>query len=295
MTFPVTPSRRRRVLSDQSTNAYIQPRGQDNSNNQNHNKLTNKESADQKPWSFSRLQNNEVVACESEGTRPKVGQKRSIDLVDGIEEYGHMVVKQGMPSIMMEHEDVVTCTIDDEEDGKVESECESEGEGEMECALKMDYFGETKSESECKMKVIPKKEEDVETKSECKSERKCAIKKEEDDESESESKTKGTLTKIEIGETTSKCESETKAAPKKEDDSESKATMDVLSASFHASQEGPPPLEEQFDIQEEASQQTLESLVSNKLGALFEAYAEIADVRLECDAAAGEHVSATDS
>ena len=37
----------------------------------------------------------------------------------------------------------------------------------------------------------------------------------------------------------------------------------MLSASFHASQEGPLPLEEQFDIQDETSQKTLENLVSN--------------------------------
>ncbi len=42
---------------------------------------------------------------------------------------------------------------------------------------------------------------------------------------------------------------------------ESKTTTTTLMTSFHASQEGPVPLEEQFVIQEETSQKTLEDLV----------------------------------
>jgi hypothetical protein len=43
---------------------------------------------------------------------------------------------------------------------------------------------------------------------------------------------------------------------------ETKATHETKLTSFHESQEGPLPLEEQFEIQEEASQRTLEKLVS---------------------------------
>ena len=43
---------------------------------------------------------------------------------------------------------------------------------------------------------------------------------------------------------------------------ESKAVSSSLLTSFHASQEGPVPLEEQFQIHEETSQRTLDSLVS---------------------------------
>ncbi len=46
---------------------------------------------------------------------------------------------------------------------------------------------------------------------------------------------------------------------------ESKTTTTTLMTSFHASQEGPVPLEEQFVIQEETSQKTLEDLVRGKL------------------------------
>ncbi len=46
---------------------------------------------------------------------------------------------------------------------------------------------------------------------------------------------------------------------------ESKTTTTTLLTSFHASQEGSVPLEEQFIIQEEASQKTLENLVRGKL------------------------------
>jgi len=41
----------------------------------------------------------------------------------------------------------------------------------------------------------------------------------------------------------------------------SKAITSALSSSFHASQEGPVPIEEQFVIQDEASQKTVENLV----------------------------------
>jgi hypothetical protein len=41
----------------------------------------------------------------------------------------------------------------------------------------------------------------------------------------------------------------------------SKAITSALSSSFHASQEGPVPIEEQFMIQDEASQKTVENLV----------------------------------
>ena len=46
---------------------------------------------------------------------------------------------------------------------------------------------------------------------------------------------------------------------------ESKTTTTTPLTSFHASQEGPVPLEEQFVIQEETSQRTLENLVREKL------------------------------
>jgi hypothetical protein len=58
------------------------------------------------------------------------------------------------------------------------------------------------------------------------------------------------------------------AVPKMEDDSgesssaDSKEMASTLLTSFHASQEGPLPIEEQFDILDEASQKTLETLVS---------------------------------
>ena len=289
----LAPACRRRVLSDQSTNAYIQSRGQDKNNSDNDNdNLDTKMSSQLKPWSFRRLQKIDVVTFQEGDTPPKIGQKRSIDLVDGTEEYEHAFVKQGMPPILMRNDGVVACATDEEEDdSEMDSKCKSEGE--IDCALKMEDSGETKSDSECKMKETTKKEEDAQTKPE--REIKCAVKEEEDGESESEFEPKGTLTKEENGKTKSECESESEDAPKKEDDSDAKATTNILSASFHASQEGSPPLEEQFDIQEEASQQTLESLVSIKLGALFEAYSVIANMGLECDTTSAEHISATDA
>lgn len=67
-----------------------------------------------------------------------------------------------------------------------------------------------------------------------------------------------------------KSENDHKVAPKQEGDNgeteakseDSKETTSTLLTSFHASQEGPLPIEQQFDIQDEASQNTLETLVS---------------------------------
>jgi hypothetical protein len=93
--------------------------------------------------------------------------------------------------------------------------------------------------------------EDGEDATEAKIQMESVVNKEEDDATEAESEPETVLDNV----------------PKKEDateplSAESKATTNMPLASFHASQEGPLPIEEQFDIQDEASQEILEKLVT---------------------------------
>jgi hypothetical protein len=89
-----------------------------------------------------------------------------------------------------------------------------------------------------------------------------------------------------------------KALKHEEDDtteassSESKATTDTLLTSFHASQEGRLPIEEQFDIQDETSQKTLENLVSTQRLSVRRCL-RIADTFTEYDTTSSEYITAT--
>jgi hypothetical protein len=66
----------------------------------------------------------------------------------------------------------------------------------------------------------------------------------------------------------------------------SKAITNALSSSFHASQEGPVPIEEQFVIQDETSQKTLENLVSANIHTAE--YSWTADTYIEHDTTSSE-------
>jgi hypothetical protein len=74
--------------------------------------------------------------------------------------------------------------------------------------------------------------------------------------------------------------------------SESKTTTDTLLTSFHASQEGPPPIEEQFDIQDEPSQKTLENLVSTQCWSVRRGL-WTANTFTEYDTTSSEYITAT--
>jgi hypothetical protein len=66
----------------------------------------------------------------------------------------------------------------------------------------------------------------------------------------------------------------------------SKAITNALSSSFHASQEGPVPIEEQFVIQDETSQKTLENLVRANIHTAE--YSWTADTYIEHDTTSSE-------
>jgi hypothetical protein len=271
----------RRVLSDQSTNAYIQRRGHDNNSDNNTKAISGVDSR-----SFSQLQNDRVKFEKEDTSTPRVGQKRSIDHVEGSDEYGCDCVKQGTPgSSLMKAEDEVKCVLKKEEDVETKSQCGSE----MRCALKMEEESERMSGCESEMECAPMKEDDSDTNSE--GALKDALKVEQVDapESPGERTTATTIDLVEDDEAPKEEEDDTKdplwgeseatitildekaAMPKGEQDetkssfTKSKATTNIPSASSHTSQEEPLPLEEQFDIQDEASQKTLENLVSSNV------------------------------
>jgi hypothetical protein len=96
-----------------------------------------------------------------------------------------------------------------------------------------------------------------------------------------------------------KLDSEVGRALKHEEDdrteaslSESKTTTDTLLTSFRASQEGPLPIEEQFDIQDEPSQKTLENLVRTQCWSVRRCL-RIANTFTEYDTTSSEYITAT--
>jgi hypothetical protein len=178
-------------------------------------------------WTFKMLR-KDAVALEKAAPAPKIGQKRSIAQVDGTAEHDPSLLKHEASSPVKEFsEDVKESLSEDGEDA-------TEAKIQMESVVNKedDDATEAESEPETDLENVPKKEED--------------------------------------GATEAKREPETvlENVPKKEEvateplSAESKATTNMPLASFHASQEGPLQIEEQFDIQDEASQETLENLVT---------------------------------
>lgn len=130
------------------------------------------------------------VAAFQEEESPKLGQKRSIEQVDGTEERENSQLKQGPPSPLVAKPEVE----------KIEKELKENH----------DDTPNPEIENASTPKQDEKEEEEV-----------------------------------------------TDPSP-----AESKTTTSTLLTSFHASQEGPLPIEEQFDIQDEASQKIVDNLVS---------------------------------
>lgn len=181
-------------------------------------------------WTFKMLR-KDAVALEKAAPAPKIGQKRSIAQVDGTAERDPSPLKHEASSPVKEFsEDEKESLSEDGEDGEDATEAKIQ----MESVVNKedDDATEAESEPETDLENIPKKEED--------------------DATEAKSEPETVLENV----------------PKKEEDAteplsaESKATTNMPLASFHASQEGPLPIEEQFDIQDEASQETLENLVT---------------------------------
>lgn len=172
MAAPASPVRR--PLADKTTNASIKDRKHDDK----------KKMTQLKAYSFTPLRNDSAGFDKTDD--PKIGHKRSIDLVDGAQER-------------------------EQADSKHEA-CEPMRETKVKIGGLVKENGDYAMKSESDHETAPKQA---------------------GDDAETE--------------------------PKSED---SKATTSTLLTSFHASQEGPLPIEEQFAIQDEVSQDTLETLVS---------------------------------
>ena len=283
----------RRVLSDQSTNAYLRHfRGCDEEHDLNSKTImsTRMEGL----WGLWRFGSGGVkFEREDDIKDPKIGQKRSIAWVDGTDECDCLVVGQGRKGVLAkgEGEEVKGGLKKEEEEFKAEVECEvkcalkkgeeencktyavCEGKGglkkEEECKSEADSetrFAPKEEKSDagsgCDIKPAPKKEDDIDTESAC--DVKPAPVKEEVNAPEPSSTRLQAMTIAMGGEDD---------APRKEEhdltetsSTESNpTTINAILTSFHASQEGLQPLEEQFDIQDEASQMTLEKLVSRNV------------------------------
>lgn len=179
----------RRVLGDKPTNASL---------HQGRHTVT-------KTSTFEHVRKH-VPPYQKERT-PKVGEKRSIDHVDGTEEHAQALLKCGASLRLMEPAGgMKTASAVEEGDDMEQRECARESE----------------------------------------------LVKEQD-----EMKEPGSVTEI-----AAKDDEPDTTEPSPATQSEIMTTAPV--ASFHPSQEGSLPIEEQFDIQYEASQNTLENLVSKK-------------------------------